>query len=405
MKHLILALLVFYSVFAQGQTVSQWQGVNRNGIYLEKDLLKIWPEAGPNLLWEFSGLGNGYGSVTAAADKIFVNGEIDSVSYLFAFDPKGTLLWKSPNGAEFMGEGFASNFPGSRSTPTVVDDLVYACSGMGRIGCFETKTGTEKWAINMIQDFNGLPNYFGYSESLLVDGNKIFCFPGGNDTNMVALDRFTGKIIWTTKALSDTITYCSPMLIELPTIKILATFSGSNLLGVNAETGELLWSHKQAKKENNHHSNTPIYQNGNIYYVTSYGNGAVKLQLAPDGKSIKELWRTDVSDNGYSGLLIQNEKLYTSAHKTKLSGIDLNTGAVIDSLKIKTGTLAYADSMLYYYSDNGDLSLINISGEKMKLVSKFKIDKGTKEHFAFPVIDNGVLYIRHGNMLMAYKVK
>lgn len=405
MKQLTVLLLVLGSLALQGQNTAQWRGVNRDGIYNETGLIKAWPETGPALLWDFSGIGNGYGSVAVSDDKIFVNGEIDSVSHLFAFDLSGTLLWKAPNGAEFMGEGFSGNFPGSRSTPTVVNDLVYACSGMGRIACYETKTGVEKWAINMLNDLNGISNYFGYSESLLVDGNKLFCFPGGNDTNFVALDRFTGKILWTSKALSDTITYCSPMLIELPEIKILVSFSNRNLLGLNAETGELLWSHKQAVKENNHHCNTPIYKNGNIYYATSYGNGLVKLALANNGKSIKELWRIEIDENGFSGFVIHNEKLYASTDKLRLSEIDINAGIVTDSLKVKTGTVIIADSMLYCYSDNGYVNLMGISTENMELVSKFKVDKGTKEHFSHPAIKNGVLYIRHGDALMAYRIK
>jgi len=61
--------------------------------------------------------------------------------------------------------------------------------------------------------------------------------------------------------------------------------------------------------------------------------------------------------------------------------------------------------MLYCYSDNGDVNLIKLEGTKMEVVSKFKVDKGTKEHFAHPVINNGVLYIRHGKILMAYNIK
>jgi hypothetical protein len=114
--------LVLCTLSSNSQNIAQWRGENRDGIYNEKGLLKIWPEGGPELLWEKEGLGNGYGSVAVAADKLFVNGEIDSISHLFAFDLNGNLLWKAPNGAEFMGEGFSGNFPGSRSTPTVVDD-------------------------------------------------------------------------------------------------------------------------------------------------------------------------------------------------------------------------------------------------------------------------------------------
>jgi hypothetical protein len=83
----------------------------------------------------------------------------------------------------------------------------------------------------------------------------------------------------------------------------------------------------------------------------------------------------------------------------------VKTGQVIDSLPGMRGSIIYADGQLYCYSDNGNVNLVQISGDKMQVTGKFKIDKGTKEHFSHPVINDGVLYIRHGNALMAYGIK
>jgi hypothetical protein len=50
------------------------------------------------------------------------------------------------------------------------------------------------------------------------------------------------------------------------------------------------------------------------------------------------------------------------------------------------------------------MSLINLAGSKMELISSFKIDKGSREHLAQPFIDKGVMYVRHGNALLAYDI-
>jgi outer membrane protein assembly factor BamB len=91
--------------------------------------------------------------------------------------------------------------------------------------------------------------------------------------------------------------------------------------------------------------------------------------------------------------------------KKKLISMDVNTGQVIDSLKVGTGTIIFSDGLLYYYNQKGDMNLVKPDQGKMKLISSFKITAGTKEHFSHPVIHDGVLYIRHGKVLQAYNIK
>src|SRR5664279_52401 len=128
----VIALLAITGSLSQSQNIAQWRGANRDGIYEGEHLLRIWPNAGPKLLWFNEDIGDGFGSIAVTSDRLFVNGKIDSLSYTFAFDLNGNLLWKTPNGGEFTGTGYTSNFPGSRSTPSVINDLVYVSSAKGR---------------------------------------------------------------------------------------------------------------------------------------------------------------------------------------------------------------------------------------------------------------------------------
>ena len=404
----ILYILLFALIITSctnKQEIAQWRGVNRDGMFADKDLLKSWPDNGPKLLWDFEEAGDGYGSVSVTNNRIFLNGVIDSISYLMALDLKGNLVWKAPNGPGYVGEGFSASFPGSRSSPTVIDDLVYASSGMGRIACYDVLTGKEKWAVDMLNDLHGVLADFGYGESLLVDGNKVFCFPGGTEHNMVAFDRFTGEIIWTSNAVSDTAAHCSPIVINLPEKDVLVYFSTRNMLGLDAETGELLWTDKQEKRKYNELSLTPIFRDGYLYYVQGDGNGAAKLEVSDDGNSIKELWRNYIDRNTMNGFLIIGKKLYSMSNKNELNVVDTETGEKTDSLKLRNGAIISADDMVYCYSDNGETHLIDISSSPLKVTGTVKIEKGSRHHFARPVISNGVLYIRHGNALIAYDIK
>jgi outer membrane protein assembly factor BamB len=292
-KIILLSILSYFLLFNNlySQEVLQWRGADRTGKYNETGLLKKWIETGPVLLWENNLIGNGYGSPIMTNSNIYVNGEIDSICYLFALDLKGKLLWKSKIGPEWT-----INYPGARTTPTLVGGLLYVETGMGNVACFESATGKEKWRIDMVKDLNGRNTRFGFSESPLIEGDKVFCTPGGKDTNVVALDRFTGKIIWICNGLGQMPSYCSPLLISLKNRSILLTFSQNAMLCIDTKDGKLLWSHKQ-DGEGDVHVNTPVFENGFIYYITGSGNGAVKLKLSEDGSEITEIWRNLKSDN------------------------------------------------------------------------------------------------------------
>jgi len=401
----IVFVLMLVSTVSFAQTMEQWRGIHRDGKYNEQHLLKTWPVEGPTMLWSVENIGTGYGSPTVTTDKIFVNGKEDSVSVTFALDLKGNLLWKTSNGNEFTGDGFSANFPGSRSTPTVVSDLVYVCSGIGRIACLEKESGKEKWAVDMRKDFNGIYSQHGFVESLLVDDNVVYCLPGGPKVNIAALDRFTGKPVWTSKLMGDTASYCSPIIIKFPERKVLVTFSGHYIIGLDAKTGELLWSQSQASHQYHQHCNTPIFDDGSLYYVSGEGNGAARLDLASDGSSFKEAWRNSSIKNVFGGFLKINNFIFTPEPNQRIKCLDARTGLAIDSIKINKSSVIYADSMLYSYADNGDMSLIKLNGSKMEIAGKFKVSKGSKEHIAHPVIDKGILYIRHGKALLAYSIK
>jgi outer membrane protein assembly factor BamB len=390
------------------QTIYQWRGPDRSGIYAETGLLKSWPQNGPELFWFTEELGNGFAAPVVTPDRLYINGENEGNSYLFAFDLKGKLLWKAPNGSEFKGSGYASSFPGARSTPTVAGDLVYSMSGKGRLACFETNTGKEKWAVELVKDLGGLDCEFGFAESPLIDGDLVFCTPGGPKNNIAALNRHTGKPVWTAKALGDTSSFVSPLLVSLPARKILVTMMRHYIIGVDVKNGELLWSQKlENYKYDGDHCNIPVFADGMIYYCTAdeNGNGMVKLELSPDGKSVRELWRNKDAANGFGGFVQSGNHLFLATAKKQLVALETGKGNVVSSLRPCSGSIIMADNRLFSYSDNGDMKLISFEGNKLSEISSFKVVKGTKEHFSHPVIDNGILYIRHGKALMAYRIK
>lgn len=411
MKQLSFLLILFLliSCISNNSKIFEWRGPNRAGIYHETNLLKIWPENGPELIWETSDLGAGYGSPVIAQNQLFVMGVQDSVSVLFAFNLKGELIHRTEVGKEWV-----VNFPGSRCTPTVIDHKVYVMTGVGDVTCVDAKNGKVIWTRNVQNDFDGMIPRFGYAESLVIDGDKVFCSPGGEVDNVVALNRFNGELIWSCPGKGERPGYHPASLISVGDRKIYLTFSAYHLMGIDSEKGQMLWSHEQINTEPDQrnpgigdtHANTVLFDNNVLYYVEGDGNCAVALQLNDDGTTVEQIWNNVVVDNFMGGIVLHNNYIYSSNHSAnQLVKIDIKNGAVTETLPIGRGSLILADNMLYYYNLNGLVYLVQIDNDKMNEVSKFTITKGSKEHFAHPVIDQGVLYIRHGEFLGAYRIK
>ncbi len=406
---IIISCIFLFACNKKETKIYQWRGENRAGIYNETNLLTSWPENGPEEIWFTDGIGNGFGSPTVTEDALFVSGEIDSLAWLFCFDLNGKLLWKQNYGKEW-----SKHYPGSRSAPTIVGDKVYAGTGMGNIACLSRTDGQIIWTRDYISDFKGVLPYHGYSEAPVIEGNKIICTPGGEEHNVVALDRLTGVLLWSCKGMGERMGYNPGNIIEIANRKIYVTFSAYHLLGVDAGTGDLLWTHLQENTPaeerkpgiGDTHSNNICFEDGFIYYAAGDGNKGVKLELSSDGSEITEVWRSTYFDSFMGGFVIIGDYLYSCGTRKKdIKSFSVATGEVVDSVGMGTGAVIAAGNTLYYYNWAGVLSMVGCNNGRMKKISAFKITQGTKEHFSHPVIKNGILYQRRGDALMAYDIR
>lgn len=400
MKNIILIALVFalFTQCTKKTEISQWRGSNRDGIYPETNLLKEWPENGPELLWKFDSLGCGYSSAAVLKDYVFTVGTVDSISYAFKFDHTGNLIWKKELGPEWM-----TNFPGMNSTPLLYDGLGYILGGLGDLYCFELNEGNIVWQKNLLSEYDGINNKYGITENLIIDGDKLFCTPGGKEHNIIALNRHNGELIWTNSGNGEISDYGSPNLIEFGNEKYLITITDSSLLSVNINTGMLAWNYNLGRGN----SNVPYYSDGYLFVMGVKPEGALKLKIADDGKSVSKVWHSPNLNVGFGDAVILGDKIYgANWRKKSVFCIDWNTGEPLDSVKIsRMSTLIAADNMIYSYDFQGDFSLLQHNENGFNIISKFKVEGGKKnEHCSHPVIHNGRLYIRHDNSLFVYNI-
>jgi len=403
--NLVYKIVLFFCLFTfshADDNFSQWRGENRDGKYPDKNLLKKWPDKGPELLWQIDNIGEGHSSAAMANSLIFVTGTIKKEGVLHCFDMDGKLLWKSSYGAEWF-----KSYAGSRSTPTVIGNNLYLISGMGRIVCFDALTGKEQWSLDMLEKFNAENIEWGIAESPLVDGDLVICTPGGPSENIVALNRFNGKTVWTSEGNGDLSAYCSPLLVEHNGTRLIVTMTAKSILGIDTENGKVHWRIPQ-RQEFGIHADTPLYHDGKIFCISGSDNssGAVVLELSADGKEVSELWRHTDADNLIGGVILHDGFIYGSRYeKDEWFCVDWNTGALqYISEEIGGGSIIFADGLFYCYGERGTLGLVDANADKFEVISSIKIKSGKGPHWAHPVIDKGRLYIRHGGSLLVFDI-
>jgi outer membrane protein assembly factor BamB len=342
--------------------------------------------------------------------KVYLTGMDDqNAGALFILDEKtGALDRKIPYGKETQ----EKQAPGTRSTPTIDGDRAYLISGLGVVYCIDLAKGEKKWDVDLVERFAGEKGTWDFAESLLIDGNRVICTPGGDKALIAALDKTTGETVWTTTGLSDRTSYCSPVIISHGGRRILLTGTAKYIVGADADSGALLWKFEH-KAPWGIHGVSPVYDGSSLVYYTSenkagcVGGGA--LELAPDGASVKSKWTDSNLDCLHHGVVLIDGYLYgTGSKNAYLMCIKMATGELMwKTNNVGQGVVIYADGLLYVYEgpEAGIMDLVKAVPTGFEGIGRFKITEGTAQHWAHPVIANGRLYVRHGDALIAYDVK
>ncbi len=380
---------------------TRWRGPEGNGIYPDRGLMSEWPAGGPEILWSYEQLGQGHSSPVIAGEELYSTGMIDSTGYLFRFDLDGNLVYRRKYGPEYT-----QSYHGPRGSPVIDGDRIYVVSGYGRLYCLSRTNGRLIWRVDMVNKYGGRIPRWGYNETVTIDGRWVYCTPGGGRHNVVALNKFDGSLIWMSPGKGGASAYCSPLLFTHEGKKILATHSDGHFMGIDPGNGRVLWTFPHPN-EWSVHPNTPIYHDGGLLFFSGYGKGSAKLELKDDGSKASIAWKNGSFDSRMGGAVLLNGYLYGSGDRNRSwKCLDWETGDTTwTSTAIAKGNVIYADGNLYCYTEKGELALVKPDPGNFDLVSLTRVTIGSGQHWAHPMIHRGVLYLRHGNALIAYKIK
>lgn len=392
----------------EGDTPS-WPRFNGPGgmnVSPDKGLLAEWPKGGPPQAWEASGIGMGFASVTLAEGMVFTSGNIEDKTVVTALNLDGQLVWQADNGP-----AWTDPYGGTRGTPTYDDGRVYHESPVGQVTCYEARTGNPVWSVNILNEFGAENIQWGLAESVLVDGPHVICCPGGPNASVVALDKSTGKTVWKAPGTGNLAGYASPVIAEHEGLRIVLTMNAKALLGVNADTGELLFEHPH-ETDYDVNATMPVFRDGRIFITSGYRSGSEMLALTVSGTkaSVKSVWQSKELDNQHGGIVVLGGYIYGAAHSSnggRWICLDWETGEMEYAEKgVGKGSLTAADGMLYTLSEKRDVGLVKATPEAHEVISQFEMPSGGEgPSWAHPVVIGGRLYLRHADKLFAYNIR
>lgn len=394
---------------------TQWRGPNRDGISGETGLLESWPSDGPPEAWRIDGLGGGFSSCAIAGGRLFTMGQFGDETRLIARDATtGDRLWETRVGRG--GEG-------PNCTPTVDGELVFAVSHAGDVLCARADSGQEVWRLNFARDFGGkMMSQWGYSESPLVDGDRVILTPGAPQAAMAAMDKRSGKLIWRAAlpqnagpAGQDGAGYSSIVVSQAQGVKQYIQFVGRGVISVEAESGRFLWGYNRIA---NGTANipTPIVSGNFVFCSSGYDDGGsalLEVVGARNQLNAREVWYKPSRDlqNHHGGMILIGQNVYMGhGHNNGFPVcFPLATGRPLWGPDRGAGTgsaaVLYAEGHLYFRYENAVMALVEASPTGYKLKGKFKIGIHHAQSWAHPVIWNGHLYLRDQHELICYDLR
>lgn len=245
---------------------------------------------------------------------------------------------------------------------------------------------------------------------------------------MAALDVRNGETVWATKPLllgqspspahqrvdqpageADQASYASPILFSLGGRRHIVSCSLRHVFGVNADTGELLWTHPLPTRFLVIAA-TPVLC-GDAVFVTAPDAGGGRLLRILSGEAgvgVEKLWSAPL-DTCHGGLVLVNDTLYGSCYRVckGWSCLDARTGEErAHTTEIAMGSVLYGDQRLYCLSQEGEMTLIKPRPTGFEFTGRFRlVSERVRDAWAHPVILDGRLYLRFHETLFCYDIK
>ena len=383
-----------------------WGGPQRDFLTTSSGIFKPgsekWMPNPPKKLWERP-LGDGYSAIAVEDRILYTAFRRESSDVVTALDSStGKTIWEFAYSAPFKNEYSAGVGPGPYAMPQVIGDRAVTASGIGQIHSLNKSDGKPVWSLDLFKDFGGTRLKFGYSSHPLPYKDSLILLAGGSKHGVLRVRQNDGGVVWSNHRLESA--HSSPLLINVDGQQQVALLLAKEIVGIDPETGELLWRHPHPT-EYGLAVSTPVWADGNLLFVSSAYNGgarALKLGRVGNKTEVRELWYNPRIQSHIGTMIRQGGYVYLSNGQNVglITAVELQNGRIAWQVRdFVKAQMLYADGRLIILDEDGNLGVGLATPERFQALAKWPILSAVA--WSPPTLVGNRLYLRDRKVIMA----
>jgi outer membrane protein assembly factor BamB len=381
----------------------QWRGPNRDGVTRDFVAPTTWP-ATLKETWKVT-VGEGHSSPVTSEGRIYVlarQGEDEVVLCIDA--PTGKQLWRATYPVAYtMNPAATGHGKGPKSTPVVSGGKLFTFGINGVLSCFDAKSGKLHWRKEFSKQYPNTSPLYGTAMSPIVLNGLCIVHVGGHDKGaLTAFDIETGAVKWANA--EDGPAYSSPVLATLSGEPQLVTYTQSNVLGISATTGKLLWKMANKVPYDVNSVSPVIYKDLVIFSIHEKGVGAIRLSRQGAQLVAQEVWRNAAYESYMNTPVLTGNRLVGFSYKKKgqFFCLDADTGKMLWESSGRMGenaAILNAGDLFLILTDEAKLFILKSNATSFSPVKEYPV--ASSPTWAHPVLLGNRILVKDKTALAA----
>jgi outer membrane protein assembly factor BamB len=382
---------------------TQWRGPNRDGGVPSFAAPKAWP-AQLTARWKVE-VGLGYATPVVIGNRVYMFARRGGDEVLSAHDAAtGKELWATRYAAPYdLVRAASPHGMGPKGTPVFADGRLFTLGISGILSAFDAASGKLLWQ----KPAPPSTPFYSTAQSPMVDRGRVIVHVGGMKGGaLTAFEAATGKELW--RWSGDGPSYASPIVAEFGGTRQVITFTQDNLVGVSADTGELLWL-RPFKTPNSVNANTPLlYRDMVIVSGQEAGITAFRITRQQNKWVTENVWKNDdVFYRLTNGIVVRDAVFSLSPESFGFYFyVDAQTGKTLwrgEPRAAENAAIMKAGDLLIILEHDGELVIANGSDTtRLAEVRRYKVsDQAT---WAQPAISGNRVFVKDLNTLALWTI-
>jgi len=391
---------------------AQFDNINHEGVAIAED----WGENGPPVIWSQS-VGDGHAAPAVHNGRVYIidhDEELHSDALRCLSLDDGREIWR-----RWYGVRIKRNHGISRTIPAVTDQYVVSIGPKCHVLCVTSEEGDFLWGIDLAREFGARVPLWYTGQCPLIDNGTAVLAPGG-DSLLIGVECESGKVLWKTPNPNDwKMSHSSVMRGSFQGRNMYVYAAVGGVVGVAADgddVGTILWE----CTEWNHSvlAPSPVQVDDNRLFLTAgYGAGSMMLRIArnsdgytatPEYSLDRKVFgceqQTPILHQGHLFAVLPND---AGEAKKQLACIDFSGNRKWTSGKNDTfglGPFLLAGNMMFLMDDEGVLTLAEVSPAGYRRLARAQILHG-RDSWGPLVLAQGRLLARDDKQMVCLDVR